>query len=132
MQTQETRALITQLIELLGHDWNKSEATTEVKSDLADNSIPQDLEEDPIKILASRLHSKANALDQSQFVFSTQLEVEESETYNKAMQGPHASQWSQAMKEKLDSLYQKNTWTLIPKGEMEPGHRPLGENGYTK
>ena len=65
LQTQETYALITQLIELLGQDWNESEATTEVNPDLADNSIPQDLEEDPIRILASRLHSNANALDQS-------------------------------------------------------------------
>lgn len=30
------------------------------------------------------------------------------------------------MKEELDLLYENNTWTLIPKSEMEPGHRPLG------
>lgn len=52
--------------------------------------------------------------------------MEEPETYNKAMQGPHAAQWSQAMREKLDSLHENNTWTLIPKEEMQAGHRALG------
>lgn len=42
------------------------------------------------------------------------------------MQGPHAAQWSQAMIEELDSLHENNTWTLIPKEEMQAGHRALG------
>lgn len=42
------------------------------------------------------------------------------------MQGPNASSWAKAMEEELDQLHKKETWTLIRKGEMEPGHRPLG------
>ena len=42
------------------------------------------------------------------------------------MQGPNASQWVQAMTEKLDQLHKNDTWTLVPKDKIEPGHRPLG------
>lgn len=89
VETQETRALITKLVQLLNQDWSAAEATDETAS--------SNVGEDPIKILATKLHSEANALDQSQFVCSTQHDVEEPETYNTAMQGPPAPQWSQAM-----------------------------------
>lgn len=44
----------------------------------------------------------------------------------RAMQCPHAAQWSQAIEEELASLHENKTWVLIPKEEMESGHRPLG------
>lgn len=117
LQTDDTRALITHLVKLLDVDWNKAQTTT-------DETLS--LDKDPIGILANRLHSEANALNESQFVCSTQLDVEEPESYHRVMQCPYASQWSQAMKEELDSLHENNTWTLIRKSEMEPGHQPLG------
>lgn len=82
-------------------------------------------EEEPVKILATKIH-KANAVDQGHFACSSQLDVEEPETYTKAMHGPNAPQWAQAMTEELDQLHKNNTWTLVHKDEIEPGHRPLG------
>lgn len=114
VETQETRVIIIKLVQLLKQDWNAADTSDET------------IGEDPIKILATRLHTEANALDQSQFACTTQLDVEEPETYNKAMQGPHAAQWSQAMKGELDSLYENNTWIRVPKEEIQTGHRPLG------
>lgn len=88
LQTPETQALIIQLVQLLDRDWDTTLANTEETSEL---ESPQD---NPIRILATKLHTEANALDPSRFVCSTQLDVEEPETYNRAMQGPHAAQWS--------------------------------------
>lgn len=81
--------------------------------------------EDPINILATRIHA-ANAIDQSHFACVSQFDVEEPETYAKAMQGPNAPQWAQAMTEELDQLHKNNTWELVHKDEIERGHRPLG------
>lgn len=46
-------------------------------------------EEDPLKILTLRL-LKANSTKPSKYLFASQFEVEELETYNKAMSGAHA------------------------------------------
>lgn len=119
--TKEPRALIIKLVQLLEEkDWSAGEQNCDIS------------EEDPIKILATKLHTEANALGQSQFACSTQLDVEEPETCNRAMQGLNAAQWSQAMIEELDSLHENNTWTLIPKEEMQAGHRALGEKWVYK
>lgn len=68
----------------------------------------------------------ANATNADHFVCSTQFDVEEPETYTRAIPGPNAPQWAQAMIEELDQLYKNNTWQLVPKVKIEPGHRPLG------
>lgn len=96
------------------HDENRSNINT------ADTS-----EENPLRILAAKLTSEANVGDESPFFFSTQLDVEESETYNRAMSGAHAPQWSQAMREELDQLEKNCTWDLIHKDQIPAGHRPL-------
>ena len=57
--------------------------------------------EDPLKILATRINL-ANAVDQDQFVSSTQFDVEEPETYTCAMQGPNTAKWAKAIEEELD------------------------------
>lgn len=82
-------------------------------------------EADPIKIHATKIHS-TNSPDQVHFVCATQFDVEEPETYPRAMQGPNAPQWAKAMEEELDQLNKNETWILTPKSEIQPGHRPLG------
>lgn len=82
-------------------------------------------EGDPIAILATTINS-ANASDHDQFACASQLDAEEPETYARAMQGPNATQWANAMEEELDQLRKTKTWELIPASEMEPGHRALG------
>ena len=64
--------------------------------------------EDPLKILATRIDS-TNAVDQDQFVCSTQFDVEKPETYARAMQGPNATKWAKVMKEELDQLCKNET-----------------------
>ena len=83
--SREVNDLIVQLTELL-NNWNKYERpmlTTKAPSAKSD--------EDPIKIFATKIHS-TNFSDQVHFVFATQFEVEEPETYARAMQCPNASQ----------------------------------------
>ena len=67
---KETHTLITKLVQLLDNDWIIGEKVNG--------------EEDSIEILATRLHNEANALDQSRFARTTQLDVEEPKIYNKA------------------------------------------------
>lgn len=52
--------------------------------------------------------------------------------YSKAMGDPNAHQWAQAIIEELDQLEKNDTWTLVPKQEMELGHRVLGASGFIK
>ena len=85
----------------------------------------EDPSEDPSVLLATRV-CNANAGDLDQFICSTQFDIEEPETYARAMEGPNAREWAKAIEEELDQLQKNETWTLVPKGEIEPGHRPLG------
>lgn len=88
--------LITHLTKLLDANW-ESQACTSILSTRAitdengSNINAADAsEENPLRILAAKLTSEANVGDESQFFFSTQLDIEESETYNRAMSGAHA------------------------------------------
>lgn len=42
------------------------------------------------------------------------------------MQGPNAAEWAKAMEEELNQLEKNNTWELVHKSDVQPGHRPLG------
>ncbi len=119
--------LIVQLVELLDRDWevNSEERANAFLTNIECEDDDHNSDEDPYRILASRL-IQANARSKEDYVLATQLDVEESESYNRVMQCPQASQWVKAMREELDSLHKNKTWTLIPKHEMESGHRPLG------
>lgn len=122
--------MIVRLTKLLDTDWKDqacvSILSTRVTASEGDTDTPATSEEDFLKILAAKLISKVNAEDEAQFVFSTQIDVEEPETYNRAMNGTHAPQWSQAMREELDQLEKNNTWTLVWKDQIPASHCPLG------
>lgn len=117
-QSSEIEDLIVQLTHLFGA-WDDDEKTKVMTTQAEENSEP--MHEDPLRILATKINT-ANAVDQDQFVCSTQLDVEEPETYAPAMQGPNASEWAKAMEEELDQLQKKNTWELVHKSDLEPGH----------
>ncbi len=51
--------------------------------------------------------------------------MEEPETYERAINGPHAQQWAYAIKEELDQLEKNKTWTLVAENDIEQGHKPL-------
>ena len=115
---------IVQLIELLGNweDDTKVLATQSEKHHIS--KLIEDLliyAEDPSVFLAIKIHA-ANANDLDQFIGSTQFDIEELETYTRAMQGLNATKWAKAIKEKLDQLHKNNTWILLPKSEIEPGY----------
>lgn len=121
-QNSEIENLIVQLTSLL-------EAWDEDDEDISVNLTQTEEQEpghgDPLKILAIRINL-ANATDQDQFVCSAQFDVEERETYARAMQGPNSTEWAKAMEEELDQLRRNETWDLVHRNNVEPGHRPLG------
>ncbi len=57
--------------------------------------------EDPLHILATYMQ-KANAASPAEFSSLSQFHVEESETYERAINGPYAQQWTHAIQEELD------------------------------
>ena len=121
-QNSEIENLIIQLTNLLGA-WNEDDENIEVMT----TQTGQETEpghEDPLKILATRINSP-NVADQDQFVCSTQFDVEEPETYVRAMQGRNGAKWAKAMEEELDQLRKNETWELVHKSDIEPSHRPL-------
>lgn len=127
---ETSKKLIFQLTELLNLDWEDNKAvamaTHEQKHVEANYSTQSNEEEEhPIRILAAKMCA-ANATNADHFLCSTQFDVEEPEIYTRAMQGPNAPQWVQAMTEELDQLYKNNTWQLVPRDKIELGHRPLG------
>lgn len=125
---KDIKALITHLASLLDKDWEENDKVTAFPASCCNNSedpgAEVDSEIDPLHILASVIH-KADAEDASEFAMSTQLDVEEAETYERAMNGPHAQQWAHAIQEELDQLEKNETWKLVPESSIEPGHRPL-------
>lgn len=86
-------ALITLLAKLLNDDWEQEEKIsvflTSIDDDAPDTSL------DSLDILATSLQ-KVNSTDPGDFVFLTQLEFEEPETYERAMSCSHAQQWAHA------------------------------------
>lgn len=110
----EVEKLIVQLTKIL-ENWDEGinvlaaqheeeeDSQLHLQNNLADNDA-----EDPVVLLASKVYT-VNAGDLDQFVCSTQFDVEEPETYARAMQGPNAAQWAKAMKEELDQLHKNET-----------------------
>ena len=78
-QSSEIEDLVVQLTHLLGA-WE--EDNINAMATQAEES--ESIQEDPLRILATKINS-ANAVDQDQFACSTQLDVEEPETYARAM-----------------------------------------------
>lgn len=78
--------LVVQLTTLL-ENWDKSANVNIIQS--REDPIPKE-KEDLIRILATKI-SSANIVDYDQFISSTQFDVEEPETYFRAIQGPHAA-----------------------------------------
>lgn len=60
---------------------------------LRDNPSLPDNKKDSIKILATKINL-VNAVDYNQFSNSIQFDVEELETYARAMQGPYIAKWA--------------------------------------
>ena len=120
-RSSEIENLVVQLTTLL-ENWDKGLNVNITQS--REDPIPKE-EENPMRILATKINS-ANAVDYDQFTSSTQFDVEEPEMYSRVMQGPHAAKWARAMEEELDQLHKNETWTLVHRDEMEPGHRALG------
>ena len=82
-QSSEIENLVAHLTTLL-QNWDRGPnvAITQPKED--PNTPEEDEKEDLMRILVTKINS-ANAVDQDQFANSTQFDVEEPETYSKAM-----------------------------------------------
>lgn len=57
--------------------------------------------DDPLIILVTRVNI-ANTADQDEFLHSTQLDIQETETYTSVMQGPNTAESVRAIEEELD------------------------------
>lgn len=103
-QSLEVDDLIVHLTGPL-ENWDNDESANAALATQIQGTSQADINEapesDPIRILATKIHS-ANAVDQDHFACSTQLDVEEPETYPRAMQGPNTAQWAKAMEQQLD------------------------------
>lgn len=110
MTNGRDKALITQLVALLDNDWEESEKVTAFLASCCDNHTGSEVatKTDPLHILATAIH-KANASDASEFTSSTQLDIEEPETYERAINGSHRQEWAQAIQEGLDQLVKNKT-----------------------
>lgn len=120
--SEDTDSFITLLAKLLNNDWEQEQKISAFLTSIDDN-VP-DTSLDPLHILATSLH-KANSTDLGDFVFSTQLDVEEPETYEQAISCPYAQQWAHAIQEEVDQLEKNKTWDLVPMSEVKTGHKPL-------
>lgn len=118
----DVEKLVVPLTTLLSN-WDKDASILATQTENQLEEPDSDQAENPLVLLATRL-SSANAGDLDQFVCSTQFDMKEPETYTRAMQSAHAT-WARAIEEELDQLHKNKTWILVPKEEIEPGHRPL-------
>ena len=74
---------------------------------------------DPLVCLANRIRVE-DTIDLGHFAFTTNnFEIQEPENYEKVM----ASE--QCKKREMQSLIDHQTWDLIPKQDVTPGHSPL-------
>ena len=109
---------------MLEKKWKETENITNFLTSCESSVNKEETESDLLQILTSIIH-KTNIRDTDEFTSSTQLDVEEPETYKQVIYGPHRRQWVQAMKEKLDQLEKNETWTLVPKHSIELGYKTL-------
>lgn len=124
-KASHNEALITFLTRLLKYDWEtNSEKSAKAFSTKIDEPEGQ-IKEHSLRIWILRL-LKANSIEPSKYVFASQFDMEELETYNKAMSGVYVQQWSQVVKEELDQLETNKTWSLIYKSQIKPGFKSLG------
>lgn len=63
---------------------------------------------DPLKIFPTKINL-INTTNQDQFVCSSEFDVENLETYSRAIQGPNAAKWAKAIEEKLGQLHKNET-----------------------
>ena len=87
---------------------------------------------DPLICLAKRIRIE-DTTDLGHFAYSTNsFDIQELETYKKAVASDQAEEWAEAMQQEIQSLIDHQTWELIPKQNVQLGHRPLKEKWVYK
>lgn len=109
-----------QLIQYLNKDWEEEKRISTFLTSI--NQVNTTL--DSLYIFTTSFY-KANSIDSNDFVISTQLDVEELETYERAMSCFHAQKWFYAIQKDIDQLKKNKTRELILMSEIEDGHKPL-------
>lgn len=111
-QSLEVDDLIVHLTGPL-ENWDNDESANAALATQIQGTSQADINEapesDPIRILATKIHS-TNAVDQDHFACSTQLDVEEPETYARAMQGPNTAQWAMGKGDGTTTGSKIKTW----------------------
>ena len=96
-KSADVEKLVVQLTTLLSN-WDADASILATQAEDQPEEPDSNQAENPLVLLATRL-SSANAGDLDQFVCSTQFDIEEPETYTRAMQSAHATEWARAMEE---------------------------------
>lgn len=87
-QSSEIKKLIIQLINLLG-SWKVNDKGIKVRFTQTKEVMKPEYE-DSLRILATMINL-ANIVNQDQFIYSNQFDIEEPETYSCTMQGPNSA-----------------------------------------
>ena len=82
---------------------------------------PEKDEINPMTLFVKSLH-EIEAEDPETFALVSSFDVSEPGTYEAAMLGFLAIEWSKALHEEYDSLMANDTWELVKVGEVKPGH----------
>ena len=117
----DIKALLSQLVEVLDiSDWgsNTQSSCSSVDSSSLDVC-------DPWVFLTQKIRTE-DAANLDHYAYTTNsFDIQEPETYEKGMASEQAEEWVEAMREEMQSLIKHETWDLIPKNDITPGHRPL-------
>lgn len=79
---------------------------------------------DPYVLLAKKLE-EVQAYDPQTFAFVTQFDLVEPATYDHAMNGQYAEEWTNAIIEEYNSLIENGTWIEVPTSEIPVGQKAL-------
>jgi hypothetical protein len=124
-EANSTEALIVQLTKCL-EEWDVSPSSNvtsiissaNLEDDINLRDLLRDDYIDPFILLAQKIEHL------QLFALSSEVEVLEPDTYERAMMSTEAAQWSAAMEDEVDSLMENQTWELVPRSSIKG--KPLG------
>jgi hypothetical protein len=80
---------------------------------------------DNIQILLAEMDHERNSSFYQPSAFSSTKKNSDPDTpdIRTALSGDHAAEYWQGMSDEVESLSKRNTWTVIPRADIKPGHR---------
>lgn len=100
-----------------------------LKDNYSHNTVHIKPDKDAIDLLALFVQSlhDIEALDPESFALVSLFDLTEPASYEAAMLGPYAAEWSKSAFEEYDSLIANDTWELVRAEDVESEHTILSE-----